>query len=152
PELSGLENLEFLLSIASSAKAAKHSRSDLRKALEDVGLAREAVDRRVSTYSKGMRQRVGIALASVRRSPAVLLDEPTSGLDPRAADELDALIRRLADDGAAVVMATHDIYRAAHVGSRFGYLSDGRLTDPVEGPISPAELDEFCRASTRVAA
>jgi ABC-2 type transport system ATP-binding protein len=66
-----------------------------------VGLAVEAADRRVGTYSKGMRQKVGIAIALAKGAKALLLDEPTSGLDPKASNEFSDLLRRLSGNGVA---------------------------------------------------
>lgn len=84
-------------------------------------------DRRVGTYSKGMRQKVGIALALATGAKALLLDEPTSGLDPAASHEFSRMLRRLADDGVAILMATHDLFRAREDASRIGILLNGRL-------------------------
>ncbi|MEL6543085.1 MAG: ABC transporter ATP-binding protein [Myxococcota bacterium] len=144
PELTGLENLDLLANANRSAQP--KDLETLEDALTSVGLAPEAQKRRVASYSKGMRQRVGIALAVVRRSPILLLDEPITGLDPQAADDLDQLISQRAEEGCAVLMATHDIYRAAQVGTRFGYLHQGHLSNPIDGKITAAELDAYCRS------
>ena len=76
----------------------------------------------MSTYSKGMRQKVAIAVALAKGAEALLLDEPTSGLDPKAANELSNLLRELSRDGVAVLMATHDLFRAKEVGNRLGIM------------------------------
>jgi ABC-type iron transport system FetAB ATPase subunit len=75
------------------------------------GLPPDAADKRVSTYSKGMRQKVGIAIAVAKRAEALLLDEPTSGLDPKAANEFSQLLTTLSGSGVAVLMATHEDVR-----------------------------------------
>jgi len=95
--------------------------------LKKAGLPNEAAERRVGTYSKGMRQKVGIALALATEAKALLLDEPTSGLDPAASHEFSVLLRKLAGDGVAVLMATHDLFRAREDATRVGILVHGRL-------------------------
>jgi ABC-2 type transport system ATP-binding protein len=74
-----------------------------------------------------MRQKVGIAIALAKDAKILLLDEPTSGLDPTAANEFTARIREVAARGVAVLMATHDIFRAHQVSQRVGVLACGRL-------------------------
>lgn len=78
-------------------------------------------------YSKGMRQKVAIALALLREAPILLLDEPTSGLDPIAIDDFNNLIGDLARSGSTVLMVTHDVYGACRVASRIGLLRAGEL-------------------------
>jgi ABC-2 type transport system ATP-binding protein len=122
--LTGLENLEYFAALA--------GRPDLtrQRALAyfaEVGLAAEAADRRVGTYSKGMRQKVGIAIALAKGAKALLLDEPTSGLDPKASNEFSDLLKRMSANGVAVLMATHDLFRAKESGTRVGIMKHGRL-------------------------
>jgi ABC-2 type transport system ATP-binding protein len=94
---------------------------------ERVGLDVEAVDQRVRTFSKGMVQKLGIAVAMVKDAPAILLDEPTTGLDPKAAAELLGLLREFREKGKAVFMSTHDIFRAREIADRVGIMKAGRL-------------------------
>jgi ABC-2 type transport system ATP-binding protein len=122
--LSGLENLEYFSALAGHDR---YTRADLRVFLREAGLADEAADRRVGTYSKGMRQKVGIAMALAKKAEALLLDEPTSGLDPRASNEFSGLLKTLSDRGVAVLMATHDLFRAKESGTRVGIMKHGRL-------------------------
>jgi ABC-2 type transport system ATP-binding protein len=122
-ELSAIQNLEFFASLAGR----RVNREEIRAALRRVGLEDEAHRRRVKTYSKGMRQKAGLASAILRDAPALLLDEPTSGLDPRAAWELTRLLGELRDEGKAILMSTHDIFRAKQIADRIGIMSQGRL-------------------------
>ena len=100
---------------------------DIENALDQVSLAPEARQRKLQDYSKGMRQKVAIALAILRDSDILLLDEPTSGLDPNAIDELHQIIRHLADDGKAILMVTHDVYGACQIADKIGLLRNGTL-------------------------
>jgi len=125
PKLTGLENIAFFDKLAGRERP----EAELSGLLNAAGLPEEAHHRRTSTYSKGMRQKVGIAIAMAREARALLLDEPLSGLDPSAANSLGALICRLRDDGCAVLMATHDIFRAKEIGNRIGIMMQGRLVN-----------------------
>lgn len=131
--LTGLENLEYFSALAGHGD---YSREVLLDFLARVGLQRDAADRRVGTYSKGMRQKVGIAIALAKRAGALLLDEPTSGLDPKASNEFSALLEQLSDEGVAVLMATHDLFRAKESGTRVGIMKHGRLVQT----LSPDEI------------
>jgi len=124
-QLTARENLRYLLGLSASTAEP----SDIDAALDAVGLEVAARDRRLVTYSKGMRQRVALALAIARRAPALLLDEPSSGLDPRAISDLNALIGRLREQGVAVLMTTHDLLAASEIADRVGFLTDGVLTE-----------------------
>lgn len=122
--LSGLENLEYFSALAGHDK---YSREELLGFFDQVGLQREAAERRVGTYSKGMRQKVGIAIALAKQAEALLLDEPTSGLDPKASNEFSELLKKLSGKGVAVLMATHDLFRAKESGTRVGIMRHGTL-------------------------
>jgi ABC-2 type transport system ATP-binding protein len=124
--LSGLENLEYFSGLAGKDH---YPEEQLLEFLTRSGLASEAAVRRVSTYSKGMRQKVGIAIALAKDAGALLLDEPTSGLDPKAANEFSVLLKRMSDVGVAVLMATHDLFRAKESGTRVGIMKHGRLVE-----------------------
>jgi ABC-2 type transport system ATP-binding protein len=88
-----------------------------------------------------MRQKVGIAIAVAKEAKALLLDEPTSGLDPRASREFADLIRRLKADGVAVLMATHDLFRARDIATRVGIMLSGLLVREVDAAeITDADL------------
>ncbi len=137
--LTGLENLEYFSALAGHGD---YSREVLLDFLARVGLQRDAADRRVGTYSKGMRQKVGIAIALAKRAGALLLDEPTSGLDPKASNEFSALLEQLSDEGVAVLMATHDLFRAKESGTRVGIMKHGRLVQTLStDEIGHADLE-----------
>jgi ABC-2 type transport system ATP-binding protein len=122
--LTGLENLEYFSALAGRPN---YTRDDFLAFFARVGLQAEAADRRIGTYSKGMRQKVGIAIALAKNAKALLLDEPTSGLDPKASNEFSALLAQMSAEGVAVLMATHDLFRAKESGTRVGIMKQGRL-------------------------
>jgi ABC-2 type transport system ATP-binding protein len=137
-QLSGLENLDYFSTLAGY----RLSMDDKLALLERVRLPREAATRRASGYSKGMRQKVGIAIALAKNASAILMDEPTSGLDPQASSEFSNLVRQLERSQATVLMATHDLYRAKEVASHIGVMRQGRLVETVvPGDVSHAELE-----------
>jgi len=124
PHLTGAENLEYFSALAGHDG---YSRADLEGFLRKSGLQDDAHHQRVSGYSKGMRQKVGIAVALAKHAEALLLDEPTSGLDPEASNEFSVLLGQLRDEGVAILMATHDLFRAKEVGTRVGIMRRGVL-------------------------
>jgi ABC-2 type transport system ATP-binding protein len=141
PLLSGVENLAYFTRLAGRRSV---DFADMRSLLGQVGLARQAGDTRVEHYSKGMRQKVGLAIALAKGATALLLDEPLSGLDPKAANEFCSLVRRLAERGAAVLMVTHDLFRAKEVGDRIGIMKAGRLIENLAAAqVSHAELERI---------
>jgi len=132
-ELSGLDNLRYFTLLA----GLDLSRGDLGALLASAGLAVDAHAQPARAYSKGMRQKVGVAIALARDARLLLLDEPTSGLDPSAASDLSRIIRATAEGGVAVLMATHDLYRVKEVADRVGVIHGGRIVREVD----PKRLD-----------
>ncbi len=118
------QNLEYFAHLGGKHE---YTRKDFRDVLLRVGLQEEAHDKKLRGYSKGMRQKCGIAIAILKNAPAILLDEPTSGLDPQAGFEFIRLLGSLRDEGKAILMSTHDIFRAKEVADVVGIMSKGRL-------------------------
>lgn len=127
--LSARENVAYLLGLAGQAPLEGDRAID--ESLAAAGLDAAAFDRRVAGFSKGMRQKVAIALALARKVPVLLLDEPTSGLDPQATVEFNRLLGVLRRQGVAILMVTHDLLSAADVADRIGFLDAGRLLEEV---------------------
>lgn len=125
--LSAVENIAYFMALAGT----EPPRATIGTALLEAGLTADAHDRRVTAFSKGMRQKVAIALALLREAPLLLLDEPTSGLDPRATADFTALLHTLRQKGRAILMVTHDLLGAADCADRIGFLDAGRLVDVV---------------------
>lgn len=74
-----------------------------------------------------MRQKVGIAIALAKQAKVLLLDEPTSGLDPKASNEFGHLLLQLQKEGVAILMATHDLFRAKEIATHIGIMKGGIL-------------------------
>ncbi|MEN5290573.1 ABC transporter ATP-binding protein [Stenotrophomonas lactitubi] len=121
--LSAVENADYLLSLSGSAP----DRQAITSALRAVGLQEAAWHQRLGGFSKGMRQKVAIAIALARRVPLLLLDEPTSGLDPGASADFHQLLESVRAQGTAVLMVTHDLMGAIEVADRIGVLERGRI-------------------------
>lgn len=140
PNLSGLENLSLLSSLAGF----DYTQSELENLLIKAGLQPEAMAKRTGAYSKGMRQKVGIAAAIAKKAMILLLDEPTSGLDPKASTEFSELLLQLSKEGTVVFMATHDIFRAREVSSRIGIMKNGELVHELaSGDMDAYELEKL---------
>ena len=130
-----MENLRYFATLAGRAVG----RAEAEGYLATAGLPREAWSRPASGYSKGMRQKVGIAIALARKTRLLLLDEPTSGLDPSASAAYSSTVRDAAARGTAVLMATHDLYRVPEMADRVGVLSRGRIAEEID----PKALDHL---------
>jgi len=138
PYLSGMENLDYFSRLA----GLKYAKDELTNFLNTCGLQLEAHTKRVSDYSKGMRQKVGIAIAYAKKARVYLLDEPASGLDPLASNELSVLLKKLAEEGATILMASHDIFRVREVCHRIGILNKGELVKEIHSAdVSANELE-----------
>jgi ABC-2 type transport system ATP-binding protein len=121
--LTGVENLDFF----SRLSGVKYSETILKDFLSQVGLHAEAYSKRLHTYSKGMRQKVSIAIALAKKAEVIFMDEPTSGLDPKATAEFTTLCKELSTNGKSIFMATHDLFNAVNVGTRIGIMKNGSL-------------------------
>lgn len=120
PQLSGLETLQHFARLKGAPL------SQVQTLLEDVGLT-VAARRRVKTYSKGMRQRLGLAQALLGEPRLLLLDEPTVGLDPIATQDLYRLLDRLRGQGTSIILCSHVLPGVeAHI-NRAAILTQGRL-------------------------
>ncbi|MEM7283673.1 MAG: ABC transporter ATP-binding protein, partial [Pseudomonadota bacterium] len=128
--LDAYENLRYFLQLA----RVPADKAAIESALDRVSLDPEARGRKLKDYSKGMRQKVAIALAILRDTEILLLDEPTSGLDPSAIDEFHDLVRDLAGAGKTILMVTHDVYGACQVADRIGLLRGGKLVGEFSAP------------------
>ncbi|WP_169977367.1 ABC transporter ATP-binding protein [Tautonia rosea] len=139
--LTGLENLSYFAALAGHSS---YSNDEFLGFLRQAGLPEDAARRRVRTYSKGMRQKVGIAVAIAKRARGLLLDEPTSGLDPKASNEFSDLLLMLREQGVAILMATHDLFRAKETGTRVGIMKHGHLVAALDtAEVGHADLERI---------
>jgi ABC transporter related len=140
PNLTGVENLKFFSSLAGF----DYDNEALMNFLSKAGLQSDAHHNRLGGYSKGMRQKVGIAIAIAKKAKVLLLDEPTSGLDPKASNEFSEILKELALEGTTIFMATHDIFRAKEVADRIGIMKRGNLISEINtDEISANELEKL---------
>lgn len=121
--LTAVENVDYLLSLAGH----RRDPASIGAALQAAGLQETAWRQRLGGFSKGMRQKVAIAIALMREVPLLLLDEPTSGLDPGASADFHGLLASVRARGTSVLMVTHDLMGAVDVADRIGVLEHGRI-------------------------
>ncbi len=133
--LDARANLRYFLSLA---KQEDHH-AEIDDALDRVKLPEAARHRPLKTYSKGMRQKVAIALALLRKTSVLLLDEPTSGLDPGAIKEFNELIAVLREQGTSILMVTHDLLGAVEVGTRIAVLKNGQISATLVNDDEPLQ-------------
>ncbi len=138
--LTGLENLRFFTGLSGE----KPGKSEAEELLKSAGLQFDAVHKRVSQYSKGMRQKVGIGIAKAKQADNLLLDEPTSGLDPQASNEFAQLLQDMRQNKVAILMATHDLFRAKESGTHIGIMKAGKLVHLLDSDeITLTELEHL---------
>jgi ABC-2 type transport system ATP-binding protein len=118
------QNLAFFAELAGKRKLKK---KDYDNVMRMVGLPEKALKMRLKHFSKGMRQKLGIAIALLKDPLVILMDEPTSGLDPTSAKEFLDQLRKLRERGKAILITTHDIFRAKTIADRVGIMKQGRL-------------------------
>ncbi|MFM7798632.1 MAG: ABC transporter ATP-binding protein [Planctomycetota bacterium] len=139
--LSALENLEYFATLATGSRPVV---TELAQHLRTAGLTDAQLEQRVGGFSKGMRQKVGIGIALAKGADVLLLDEPTSGLDPKASNEFHRLLGLMRERGAAVLMATHDLFRAKESGTRIGIMKAGRKVAELRADeIGHADLEQL---------
>jgi ABC-2 type transport system ATP-binding protein len=135
------QNLRFFAELGGKKNLKNKELDDVMRL---VGLPEKALTMRLKHYSKGMRQKLGIAIAFIKDPPAILMDEPTSGLDPKSAIEFLDQLRILRDKGKAILMTSHDIFRAKMIADRVGIMKQGRLVAVREKQdFKHADLEEI---------
>ncbi|HEX6757004.1 MAG TPA: ABC transporter ATP-binding protein [Propionibacteriaceae bacterium] len=143
PHLSGAANLALLDATGSDRSRRQVRRTRIGTALDQVGL--DATDRRpVRAYSQGMRQRLGLAAALMRRPPLLILDEPSNGLDPQGIQEIRRLLLQLNSEGTTIFLSSHLLAEIEQMCTRVGVLQSGRL-------ILQEQLDTLLRPTGLVA-
>lgn len=118
------QNLDFFARLGGKTDL---TRNDYYNVMRRVGLQEDAFERKLKKFSKGMRQKVGLAIAIIKDADNIVMDEPTSGLDPKSASELMQILVHLRNSGKSILMCTHDLFRAKAVADRVGIMKEGRL-------------------------
>ena len=140
PYLTGLENLDYFCKL----NGGNYSLKNLKLILNKCGLDDTVQDKKIKTYSKGMRQKVGIAIALAKDAQVYLLDEPASGLDPLASNDLSMLLKKLSNEGSTILMASHDIFRIRETCDRIGIIKNGQLVNEMKtSKVSTKEIEEI---------
>jgi ABC-2 type transport system ATP-binding protein len=121
---TAFQNLDYFSKLAGKRSLTK---ADYTRVMKSVGLQEEAFNMRTRNYSKGMRQKLGLAVAVLKDAPNIILDEPTSGLDPKSGQEFLTLLLQMRDRGKTIFISTHDIFRAKLIADRIGFMKKGRL-------------------------
>lgn len=126
------QNLEFFTQLSGRKGITE---DDYFQAFKRVGLAENAYQRRVSGFSKGMRQRLGIAIAILKNTELIVLDEPTSGLDPKGGFEFLEIITSLKEEGKSILMSSHDIFRAKSIADKIGIMRSGKIVEILDRDV-----------------
>ena len=138
---TAIQNLKFFSSLC---KMILEKETDYTSILKKVGLPEESFNRKLKTFSKGMRQKCGIAIAIAKNADIVILDEPTSGLDPQSAREFIDILKKIKKDNKSVFMTTHDIFRAKEIADRIGIMKTGSLVKEMnKDEIESADLEKI---------
>lgn len=124
-DMTGVENLMYTAALNGIARGEAHSRAV--RLMERVGLG-EQMEKKAGKYSRGMRQRLGLADVLIKQPQIVILDEPTSGIDPAGVQEFIALIKQLRSEGQLTVLfSSHNLEQVQKVCDRVGLFNRGRL-------------------------
>ncbi|MCW3466051.1 ABC transporter ATP-binding protein [Chitinophaga nivalis] len=138
--LTAIDNLDYFSRLAGF----RYDTIRLSELLAQCGLHPDKHRQPLKGFSKGMRQKVGIAIALAKNAAVILMDEPTSGLDPRATDEFTGLVKELGQQGKAILMATHDIFNAVNIGTHIGIMKQGQLVHTMQaGDINANDLQQL---------
>lgn len=141
PNFTAIQNLEYFGKLGGRVDV---TRDECHAVLRRVGLQEEAHNKKLRGFSKGMRQKCGIAIAILKNARAILLDEPTSGLDPQAGMEFLGLLDSLRGEGKAILMSTHDIFRAKEVSDVVGIMKEGKLImQKTQAELAGEDLEEL---------
>ncbi|MFF2479770.1 ATP-binding cassette domain-containing protein [Paenibacillus sp. NPDC058071] len=123
--LTGLQNLLFYAAVFGVSSGESEQRAE--SLLEKLNLL-DAKDKKLASYSTGMRQRLSLARAMIHHPQVLFLDEPTSGLDPESAQSVNSLIRSLArDKGMSIFLCTHQLRYAQEICTSYGLIDNGSL-------------------------
>ena len=129
--LTPRENLKYIARLNNISDAESHGQ--IEQLLESIGLG-EVVDKKVGTFSRGMKQRLGIADVLIKKPRLAIFDEPTAGLDPEGINQILDLIGGLPEKGTTVIMCSHRLYEVQRICHTIGILSNGKMV--VQGSLN----------------
>jgi ABC-2 type transport system ATP-binding protein len=139
-DLTARQMLRFVAELNGTGRREAEARID--NALAEVGLADEASTKKIAAFSRGMRQRLGIAELLIKEARVAFLDEPTLGLDPDATQRITEMIQRLArDQRMTILLCSHQLHQVQRVCDRVGIMIKGRLV--ANGPIEQLAREKF---------
>lgn len=146
PRFSARENVAYFTSLAGQDLSTELIDSFLLEA----GLPSESLDALAGSLSKGMCQKVGLAMTVAKGARVLLLDEPLSGLDPSSADAIGNCFQRLAERGTTILMATHDLFQAHQIANDIAVLTSGKLRTILKPQSATVnELNDFLSLQKR---
>ena len=146
--LTGLENLVFYAELFGISADEAAGRAEAL--LQEMELE-EAKDRKLAAWSTGMRQRISLARALIHRPKILFLDEPTSGLDPESAQNVNQMIREMAENsGITVFLCTHQLRYAQEICTRYGLIEEGRLL--AAGTLEELRAEAFSQITLQIRA
>ena len=146
---AGLRPMEWLVGLGMiSGLSADEAKRRAQASLERVKLAPQHWKKRITTYSKGMRQRVKLAQCLLHEPELIILDEPMNGLDPMGREEFSNVLRDLARDGVSVLVSSHILHDLEALCSRFILLRWGRIPNAGEDLASPDAKKRWPEATT----
>lgn len=147
-DYSGLENLIYTAKL--NGLGTEDARTKAEELLYRVGLD-QAADKKTGKYSRGMRQRLGLADVLIKDPDVIILDEPTLGIDPTGVDELLALIRHLSrEKGLTVLLSSHHLHQVQEICDRVGLFVKGKLL--AEGNVNALSQDLFASEALTIEA
>jgi len=121
-----------------------YTNDNYKKILERVGIPNSALHKKLGTFSKGMRQKCGIAIAIAKDAKVIILDEPTSGLDPKSGKEFIIILKELRNEGKTILMTSHDIFRAKEISDRIGIMKQGEVVyELTKNEIKDVDLESL---------
>lgn len=126
--LSGYHNLKLFTDLTGQ----KLPKEEAIKLLQLVGLPESAFSQKITKYSKGMRQKVAIAIALAKKAKIIIMDEPTNGLDPNSVENLTQLCKEISKQNISFLITTHDLFFAKEVSNQIGILQNGKIIDELE--------------------
>ncbi len=153
-EMSGADNLTFFCRIAKQ----NINSNQITNLFDAVNLEPHWSTKKVGTYSRGMRQKLGLAILIGRNAGSFLMDEPTLGLDPQSSRDLVEVILKLKSENSSVLVSTHDLLRAQQIADTIGILKKGKLiTEISKSDIAKIDLEkvyleylDYCEKDTPV--